>query len=362
MVTRKKRVLFVTSSLQLGGAERQLLLLCQHLKTQVDIQIVSLDSDGPLKQKYLQVFPDTIILTEKNAFNQINRLTRIIRVSKPDVVVTWLYKADLVAGVAAKFAGRFPVLWSARNSSIPDFSFLKKFILSILSQIIPKKIIANGSPALSFHLSIGYPKRKLIIIPNLLANWTETTKSESSLLQGKGTIRNLNVGIAARQVAGKGIIETIDKLHNVKIDFTDIDLSVIGQESKESQIWQEHGMYRGISVKELTLDHDLAIWFKGLDLYLMPSTSWESQPNSLLEAISIGCPILVSSSIQLDLSIPEIFTFDPNDYGSLTKKIAYLLNKREVIAPEVIAMQKTITEIFEAKKVIKSWKVILELA
>jgi hypothetical protein len=59
---RKKRVLFVISSLNLGGAERQMLLLCQMLETQVDVQIISLELEGPLKKKYSQAFPEIYFL------------------------------------------------------------------------------------------------------------------------------------------------------------------------------------------------------------------------------------------------------------------------------------------------------------
>ena len=78
---QKKRVLFVTSSLNLGGAERQLLMLCLKLKNQVDVQIVSLESEGPLKEKYLQAFPRMLLLKKKHPLRQINSLRKIVEKS-----------------------------------------------------------------------------------------------------------------------------------------------------------------------------------------------------------------------------------------------------------------------------------------
>jgi hypothetical protein len=124
MSTQKKRILFMTSGLNLGGAERQMLLLCQMLETQADIQIVSLELEGPLKEKYSQAFPDIYFLDRKNPLIQIIEIQRIVRISKPDVVITWLYKADLIGGIASRLAGNFPVIWSARNSALPYFCLL----------------------------------------------------------------------------------------------------------------------------------------------------------------------------------------------------------------------------------------------
>ena len=182
MNTRKKRVLFVISSLNLGGAERQMLLLCQILETQADVQIVSLELEGPLKEKYSQAFPEIYFLDKKNPLIQIIEIQRIVRISKPDVVITWLYKADLIGGIASRLAGNFPVVWSARNSALPHFSIFKRLILMLFSRMIPKWIIANGKPAYDFHLSIGYPAKKMQIIPNALAHWTSSTRSKSRLL------------------------------------------------------------------------------------------------------------------------------------------------------------------------------------
>ena len=164
MHTGANKVLFVTSSLNLGGAERQLLLLCENLRSQVEIQIISLDPDGPLKEKYLQAFPEIFFLDKSSLFNCFYRLRKIIKTSNPDVVITWLYRADLLGGLATKLAGNIPIIWSARNSSIPNFTFLKRRLLTVLSKIIPRMVVANGSPAHDFHTSIGYPSKKFVII------------------------------------------------------------------------------------------------------------------------------------------------------------------------------------------------------
>ncbi len=356
MASAKKRVLFITSSLNLGGAERQLLLLCQQLEAHIELEMISLESEGPLKEKYLQSFPGMLFLYEENPISQMNKLRKFIRVSKPDLVITWLYRADLLGGLATKLAGDTPVIWSARNSAIPNFSLLKKILLSFLSRIVPKFIVANGSPAHIFHSSMGYPAEKFVLIPNLLAPWTSKTSSKSKLLHQNIVVEKLRLGIASRQVSGKGILETIENIACLPGGFPAIELCLIGQDSEESQGWKAKNLYRGHIVDSLESDEDLMEWFSNLDVYLMASTSWESQPNSLIEAVAIGCPVLVSDRIQLDSKLPLLMRFDPTRELSFEESLKRLLSK----SPEEIMLltesaRKKILSSYSCNSVCSSW-------
>ncbi len=359
MEDSKKRVLFVTSSLNLGGAERQLLLLCQNLESYVDLQIISLESEGSLKEKYLKAFPNTLFLTQNKPLKQIQEMIKIIRTSNTDIVITWLYRADLLGGIAAKLAKNIPVVWSARNSSIPDFTLLKKTVLSIFSHLIPSKVVSNGKPAYDFHKEIGYPVNKLLTIPNFLSTWTNDVRSNSKLIIENLPPIELRIGIAARQVSGKGIIETINALHFERDNLPKINLTIIGQESDESRNWNALGEYRGHQVKELTVDVELAEWFQSLDIYLMSSTAWESQPNSLLEAVAIGCPILVADSIEFDFVIPEIFKYNPADSASLANKITFLHKNTSQVKFEIENLSKMFANVYSSETNLGTWKSLI---
>ena len=342
MGTVNRKVLFITSSLNLGGAERQLLLLCEKLKLHFEIQLISLESDGPLKEKYLGVFPEMqfLVANKSGVFSKLYELRKFIKKSNPDLVITWLYKADLLGGLAAKLAGNFPVIWSARNSSIPNLSVFKKKILCIFSRLIPNRIVSNGAPAYDFHKSLGYPESKLIIIQNMLASWISNTVSKSRILKEKSTSDKLRIGIAARQVSGKGILEVIKIISNLSDDIPPIELTLIGQSSTESRKWKEDDLYGNHRVKSIDNDSELAEWFASLDLYLMSSTSWESQPNSLIEAVGIGCPVLISNHIQLDLPLQFVQQFDPTCQHSFEKSLRNLL----ALGPSLLKKQTQLNQ------------------
>ena len=354
----RPKVTFITASMNLGGAEKQLLLLCNSLKDEVAIEIISLDVHGPLLERYQSDFPNISMVdsTKHSKFTIVLKLRKLIKRNHPDVVITWLYKADILGGIATKLTGKMPVIWSARNSAIPDFTYFKKLILVLLSGVIPTFIVANGQPASKFHKSIGYPSDKIKVIPNLLSPWTSKAKSKSKLLIAKRPLSELRIGIASRQVAGKGILETFKNISMLPPDFIRIELSLIGQQSSESETWKLSGIYSNYQVEAKISDSEIAEWFEGLDIYLMPSTSWESQPNSLFEAIAIGCPILFSNMFELDQRLSSAHSFNPLNPVDFQRAIQEKLGQSsDNIIESAEELRKYISNLTDARHVGSTW-------
>jgi glycosyltransferase involved in cell wall biosynthesis len=315
--------------MNLGGAERQLLLLCNELKSEYEVEIISLDAVGVLMRKYKEEWPDLKIIDSAKNSNLLvlSKLRKQIKKNHPDIVITWLYKADILGGIATKSIGKIPIIWSARNSSIPNFGFFEKLLLKTLSHFLPDWVVANGLPATEFHKTMGYPNKKISIIPNLVSPWTSKVKSNSKLLTDKRPINSLKVGIAARQVSGKGILETISAISNLPTSFPEIALMISGQSSHESEGWRSDGLYAGHEVRLIKSDNELAEWFASLDIYLLASTSWEGQPNSLIEAISIGCPVLYSSRFDFDFGLSPLHAYDPLTQDGLQRALGTILDQ-----------------------------------
>lgn len=361
----KPKVTFITSSMNLGGAERQLLLLCNQLKMDMSIQIITLDATGPMLETYEQQFPDILKIDSKKYSLPVvlYKLVASIKSTNPDIVITWLYKADILGGIAAKLVGKAPVIWSARNSSIPSFNILKRSMLVFFANRIPTFIVANGKPAIDFHKSIGYPESKIRRIPNLLAPWTRKVSSNSQLLKSYRPVNELRIGIASRQISGKGILETISSVLSFPTTLPKITLLLIGQQTEESKAWEKKGLYFGYSACQITEDEDLASWFAGLDLYLMPSTSWESQPNSLFEAIAIGCPVLCSDRFELDIDLPPSLKYKTSDPDALRETLtSYLLTENNLVVENVSMLRMYIENMSNPQSIKNLWKTLIENA
>ena len=362
-VKSRPRVTFVTSSMNLGGAERQLLLLCNELKNVATLNIISLDNHGPLLEKYRKDFPEikTVDISKNLSINRFLKLRRLLKDSNPDLVVTWLYKADIIGGLASKLISKKAVIWSARNSDIPDLSMMKRSLLKTFSWFIPSEIVANGLPAQEFHIRLGYPTSKLTCIPNLISAWARSITSNSRLLKGIEEIDDLKIGIAARQVHGKGILESIDEISLLRDKFPRAELLIIGQKSRESEYWAQLPAYNEYEIRQLTGDAELSKWFTEIDLLLMPSTMWESQPNSLIEAIAINCPVLISNVIDLGFDIPPNLLFNPKNRGELSLLLEQIaLGHQSYSKLEYQEFCSSTIKAYESKSVTEKWIKLIE--
>ena len=79
------------------------------------------------------------------------RLTRLIRSAEADVVQTWMYHADLIGGLAARYVGQRAVCWGIRNSGayLEKSSASARLMLRLsarLSSRVPAAIVRLRPP------------------------------------------------------------------------------------------------------------------------------------------------------------------------------------------------------------------------
>lgn len=98
---------------------------------------------------------------------------RIIAQERPDVVQTWMHHPDFIGSVAAFAAGIHNIVWGVRATEVhrnPGDSNLKVRLFHLAlrwgSKLLPRKIIANSTMAIDVHAGMGYPRNKMVWIPN----------------------------------------------------------------------------------------------------------------------------------------------------------------------------------------------------
>ena len=146
---KNKKILHIITSLGDGGAEGVLYRLIMCSNQNVKHSVVCL---GP-KDKYYdplvkgKISVDCLDIKISNFIKKIKILSQIIKNNKPDLVQTWLYHADLIGGIVAKYNKVNKIFWNIRtaeinikNTKILTFIFIK--LCSFLSSIIPTKIIS----------------------------------------------------------------------------------------------------------------------------------------------------------------------------------------------------------------------------
>ena len=105
------------------------------------------------------------------SFFEFFRLVRLIANISPDVVQTWLYHADLIGGLAARFAGCKRVVWGIRTADLSPalnsrFTLVVAWLCARLSSVVPASIATCSIAAATAHKNRGYDPAKFQVIPN----------------------------------------------------------------------------------------------------------------------------------------------------------------------------------------------------
>jgi len=306
-----RRVLFIIPSLKYGGAEIFLRRLTTALVGDIEIRVVVIGKREGLAKDF-EKYGISVVYLELPSRNQFIRASlkfrHIIRDFQPDIIQSLLYYADFIATLSTFPFNTKNLFWSFRGASIPsEYSILKRsaLIFNILaSWLLPIRIIACSEQVLNFHKGIGFPPKKITVIPNFLADWVfcDFLSSSSFLTQEQPSF--LKLGLAARFDPGKGHIELVRasiEVLRTQSWLQGINLSFAGKGCE-----QGGRLSSEIELLPLTFDKvefsflgivdyaDMLAWYQEIDLYVMPSDG-EGFPNSLSEAVALGVPAIATN-------------------------------------------------------------------
>lgn len=292
-------IFHIIIGLSVGGAEKVLLRLLSSVDSN-DCIIVSLTSKGVigdiLEEKGFKVF-----FLELNKFNFLLvffNLVKLLRLYQPRLVQTWLYHADLIGGLAAKFVGINHVIWGIRTTELRKGSYVTfciRRLLAWLSYWVPTKVVVVAEKAKKKHIEIGYDASKMEVIPNGFdIEAFQVAPSDVSLFKKDIGISKSDfvIGCVGRLSQDKGQDVFIAAAELVLKQFPSIKFLMVGRdlELSNAQVtrWIAKTSYPDnfILVGERS---DVAVCLKAMDIFCLPSRS-EGFPNVLGEAMLAGVP------------------------------------------------------------------------
>lgn len=165
------KILHVITGLGNGGAEAVLYRLVTSDRSNAH-EVVALMDQGVYGERLASAgVPVHCLGMSRGSFSlgAMNRLYRLVRSLRPEVVQTWMYHADLMGGVAARSAGA-KVVWGIRGPFNRALTSLSTRVVvglcAVLSRSLPSAIVCNSRHAAANHVAAGYAARKLVNIPN----------------------------------------------------------------------------------------------------------------------------------------------------------------------------------------------------
>ena len=116
-----QRIIFVLGNLELGGAERQALLLARHLSRheQATVEVWGFNKSGPVAEICEQhdirwrVEP-----LNADRLQSVQRFAWLLRAARPDVLLPFTWRPNVVCGFVWKWAGARLCVWNQRDEGL----------------------------------------------------------------------------------------------------------------------------------------------------------------------------------------------------------------------------------------------------
>ena len=170
-------VMHVITSLGVGGAETMLArLVSRDTAGSVSHSVVSLKPGGALRTRLEDAgipVRDVGIGRRRGVLAGLVRLARIMRTTRPAVVQSWLYHADLLATLALALSGRRAatrLLWGVRCSDMDlrQYGYSTRCTLKLLALLSSwtDLVLCNSDAGLAAHERLGYRPPRWRVIPN----------------------------------------------------------------------------------------------------------------------------------------------------------------------------------------------------
>lgn len=373
------RVIFVITGLGTGGAEIMLFKLLKGIDRECfEPTVISLTTKGEIGPRIAGLNIPVISLGVNGVLSAIFsffRLTHLIRQIKPQIVHSWLYHADILGGLSARLAGVPVVIWGVRTSDL-DANTTKwttrviRRLCGLLSHVIPTRILFNSEKSGQIHVTFGYNKNIMEIIPNGF----DLSRFAPDVGMRTAVRAELNIPIEAIVVGMVGRFDPqknyagfakVMKLLCERLD--NIYFVLVGKNVtlENGQIFgwiAESGALKNCRL--LGLRSDIARLMTAMDVLALPSSYGEAFPNVLGEAMSCGVPCVttdVGDSAYIVGDAGGIVS--PDDMAGFAEAIVSLvtapMDERKRISESARAR---VFQLFDIRSVITSYeKCYLEL-
>jgi glycosyltransferase involved in cell wall biosynthesis len=302
----KSRIIHLITTIERGGAEKQLLILTQEQVLQgLDVEVFYLKGKPELKPEFEKFGVKVNQSLVNKTFIKQNIIFRKMIRSRGVVVHAHLPKSELITALNCR-KNRFVI---TRHNSEAFWPGMPKFISNYLSKFVTEKsayVICISEAVKSYIKNRGEVSRSSQI-STVHYGYDKNYQINSSTLNQfssifKPFISSLKIGTIGRLVGQKDYPTLFSACKSALSKGVELELFVIGEGelSKELEV-----RVKSLGITErvhwLGKTADINDYLFELDLFILPS-KYEGFGLVLLEAMQVGKPILASNNS----SIPEV--------------------------------------------------------
>ncbi len=378
----QKQILLITTELRPGGAEKCLAnLACGLDKSKFRCRVVSIWSKPEHRQQRLveKLNDDGIEVdflncdSKLSVFSAVKKLKKIIVEHKIDLVQSFLFPGNLVAGIAVS------QLAKSRQSSVQLFTGIRvadpsrfRHFVERRATKVAKKIICVSDSVKEFaEIQMRLPREKLISIPNGIG---AKLTSDSTVATFNDSMRSelLTFGIdkpfvlfLGRLAEQKGLVPFLREFARVDDQIPPVDLVFVGdgpirKEVESLAVALKHRRCHFVGWQANPQPFILAA-----ESLFLPSL-WEGMPNALLETMAAARPFvafsvdgvseLLNHNTEERNTETQIQLVPPGDYKKFFSNLTQVIGSKELARKIGLANQEWIATNFSLEKMIADYE------
>ncbi len=359
------RILFVSTSTTVGGAEKTVFTLATLLEPNEFpvAAVVSLKPAGAYAQRLRAagVKVRSLDMTGRPGLKQVRELAAIIDEEKPDIVHAVMYQAIQLCRLAkGRAKTRFRLISSPRVS----YRTRSRLTLCIDRRLkgADDLLIAECDSSRRFLTGRqGYAAERTRVIYNGVdvAHWPRSPQDRKRLRAEIGAADDeALIGSVGRLDVQKGHSILIEAAARLPKDAR-FKCVILGQGPRRPLLEALARRHRlEARVRLLGERDDLAAWLSAFDVFVLPSL-WEGLPNALLEAMAFGLPVVASAVDGAAEAVQDGangLLAKPGDPSALARRIGELLAKPDLRERLGAAARRAVGERFTLVRMMDAYQ------
>lgn len=365
---KNKNICFCINSLDSGGAERVVSILANYFVSKNDVSIITMTDNNIQYKIDKKVNIIKLVKNKKNIKNKIlkkillipktivriQKLNKVFRSQRPDIIISFLPEASFMSLIANK--GRYKIIISDRND--PNIEYKNKIYNFLMKKLYPKAdgfVFQTNDAKEYFNDIIDFSEKPYKIIYNPVSE-----KFICDRYNGKRKKQIVSVGRLQEQKNFELLINAFSKIEK---KYPDYKLVIYGEgnlrkclEDKVQMLNLENRiLLPGVikNVKEKIYNSSIFVL----------SSNYEGMPNALIEAMCIGLPVISTNcpcggpKMLIENNVNGIL-IDTNNVEQLANSMELLLNDKK-FADTLGKNASTIIDKVNPDAVNKEWEKLI---
>ncbi|MCG9107127.1 glycosyltransferase [Laribacter hongkongensis] len=303
-----KTILFLTRSLDRGGAERQLVVLVKGLASRGHpVSVTVFFGGGAFESELAGVGVRVINLGKQGRWDILpflNRLVGLLRKERPTVIHSYLGVPNILVAVLKPLLPGTRIVWGVRasNMDLSRYDWLSRLAYALERRLVrfADRIISNSEAGKCHAIANGFPEGKMVVIPNGIDTeyfrFDPERRRQVRLAWGVGEDEIL-VGLAARLDPMKDHRVFLDAASLIASEHRNVRFVCVGGGPADyAEALKQHAAALGLTNQLIWVgaQDDMPAVYSALDIAASSSAYGEGFSNAIAEAMACGVPCVVT--------------------------------------------------------------------